>query len=127
MIFMLLLSLVFPVSTGAFIINILLPKYKTGYPDLIFAFCLAAGLGFGISSGLYFIWLMAFNSMSNVFIVAEFALLLSLLLIYAPLNKKRKYCHVTEVDERLNAESAIYNLLPISFFLYFLGYVFFHN
>jgi hypothetical protein len=113
---MLLLSLLFPISIGTFIVNILLPKNKNGHPDVIFALCLASGLGFGISSGLYLIWLISFNSMSNAFILAEFVLILSLFFIHAWLNKKRKYFLFIEANERLIPESAINKVL--SFFFY---------
>ena len=68
-----LISFAIPVFSGFFLVDALLKKQARGFFGILFEACLAVGLGFGISSALFFIWLVVLGSSGAGF--ASFAVL----------------------------------------------------
>jgi hypothetical protein len=69
-------ALLLPVLIGYLIARLFLPVYKPGWTDLVLKLCLGAGMGIGISSGVYFVFLVAIGP-SKAYIVAELLLLVA--------------------------------------------------
>lgn len=57
-----LISLAIPALSGFFLVDALFKKQASGFFGALFKMCLAAGLGFGVSSMFFFIWLVVFGS-----------------------------------------------------------------
>lgn len=84
------ISLAIPALSGFFLVDSLLKKEKAGFAWAVFKACLAVGVGFGISSALFFIWL-AVSGRSNAgfvsFVISELALLLILWFLWISVKK----------------------------------------
>ncbi len=79
----LLLSFLIPIFTGFLLIILLWPGLKSFKSELILKICLSVGLGFGISSLVYFIWLVAIGpQISGILIEASLLFCLILVFLY---------------------------------------------
>lgn len=80
----------------------------------LLAFCLAVGAGFGISSCLYFCWLLYFNKPGNHLIIVEsiFAVLLLFLLVRKGSNGN----DVLAINPDAQRDDKLCKLLSISFY-----------
>lgn len=85
MIFSLLLSLIMPFFMGFLLICFFWPDQRPVRSNLLFKGCLAVGLGFGISSCIFFVWLLVISPINNNFVRIEIGFLIFLisLLLYA--------------------------------------------
>jgi len=90
MILKIILSLLISLSTGLVCISIFCAGLKPGVSQRIFKVCLGSGLGFGISSCFFFLWLLAFGSPNKAFFIIEIAFLVGLTLILLYVNRVRK-------------------------------------
>lgn len=112
----LLLSFCISLLTGFIAINILWPDRKPLKALMILKGFLAIGLGFGISSCLFFLWLFFFNSSGKGFILMDMISLMGLTAILFCFSKARRSPMYFEFNSHLNVGSQIYKTLSISFF-----------
>ncbi len=76
---LLLLSLLLPLFTGFILVSLFWP---TKSPDLLMKCCLAIGVGFGVSSCLFFIWFSVVGSEVKGLFLAEIVLLIGLITLF---------------------------------------------
>ena len=115
MIFPLLLSILFPLLLGFIFISILFPRQNAGNGIFLMKLSLSSGIGFGVSSLLFFIWLLVFDS-NNIFLIVEKVVLL-LFIVYGIFFfvKKRKPSAGSQTD-RVHPEARdTYNFLTVTF------------
>lgn len=94
---MLLLSVALPVVTGYFVINALWPDQKF-FSSFAIKTSLAIGLGFGISSCIFFISIVSLNVINDFFIPLELFVLFVLIALSLTSIFKRNGCTGYTVD-----------------------------
>jgi len=116
MTFMLLLSLFISLLTGFIAIHILCPERRPMKPLIILKGCLAVGLGFGISSCLFSLWLFFYSSSGKVFILVDMIFLIGLTAILFASSSVRKYPMHSEFDPHIDANSKMSRFLSMFFY-----------
>jgi len=80
-------ELLFPIlislASGFALIWLLWPAHKPNFPALFLRICLSLGVGFGMSSCGFFLWLVFFGPPGSVFITVETAVLFGLIGVIA--------------------------------------------
>jgi len=120
MTFSLCLSILIPLVLGFVLVLFLWPNQKPFYYSFLLKGSLSAGLGFGISSIIFFLWLLVFG-LGNIFFIFEKALLLFLtmgLLYYV--IKTRKYFIPSEIHQEKHIEINVNRNLSITFYILFI-------
>lgn len=115
--FSLLSSILVPIFIGFLFVCLLWPDQRTGRSCLLLKGCLAVGLGFGISSCIFFLWLLISSLSSNGFVMTEIALLISLIVIYLYAIKSRNYSICSEFHSESVPKLKIHRILSIGFYL----------
>lgn len=115
MIFILILSFLISLLIGLITIYIFWPEGRPMKTLIILKGCFAIGLGFGISSCLFSLWLFFYNSSGRGFILVDIISLMGLTAILFGSSRLRKYPMYFEFNPRINANSKMYRILSISF------------
>jgi len=84
---MLLISLAVPIATAFFIVNMAWPEKDSFKSEFAIKTCLSIGLGLGLSSWLFFICLVLFDSVTKHFIWFDLILVIIFLILF--LYKKK--------------------------------------
>ncbi len=101
MIILLFISLIIPPAIGYFAINSFWPEEGTAHNDFLLRCFIGGGLGFGITSCLFFVWLLVAGPSIGGLVTVEIALLLSLIYFYkikrpnVGLNRRSKLKQIT--------------------------------
>ena len=90
MIFPILLSFIISSVIGYCVVSLIWPSRRSGASDLIVRCSLAAGVGQGIASCNFFLWLVVFGSPGRGSIVVEVVLLAILLLVLVYRVKRKR-------------------------------------
>jgi hypothetical protein len=119
----LVLTIFIPILFGFILVFFLWPNQKPFYYDFLIKVNIATGLGFGISSAIYFLWLLVVGP-NSIFIIFErvlFIFLITILICY--LIKTRKFTLPSETDPEASVELKSRNLYIIFFALLVLGLI----
>ena len=74
MMIQIVISILIPIFMGFMLSNLFYIKRDSIFSDFWIKACLGVGLGFGISSSLFFVWLVIFGKFTNGFILLELIL-----------------------------------------------------
>ena len=88
MIFLMILSFLIPILIGFFLISILMPREES-IAHFWMRVCLGIGIGFGIVSCIFFVWLALFDPANKGFIFVEIIVFVCLAVMYFGIRKKR--------------------------------------
>ncbi|MFA5143530.1 MAG: hypothetical protein WC522_05130 [Candidatus Omnitrophota bacterium] len=83
-----LFSILVPASIGFFFVSIVLKDSKILSRNNLFKVCLGTGIGFGITSYLFFIWCVIFGPACRGYFIIEALLLASLIIIHCSTSRK---------------------------------------
>lgn len=115
----LLLSLLLPMFIGFLCISIYWPWQGQESDHLLLKASLSVGMGLGISSCIYFLCLL-FLGPSNIIMLIEIVILISLAALYWNKTIKRVYSASPEPDSLRISESVHHWTLPAAFYISFI-------
>lgn len=119
MILLLLISFITPVFLGLAIVSLLWPKTVSLFSNFLLKLCLAIGLGMGISSCLFFLWLAFLPSPGNFFLTFALPEILILIFVFLGalfvLRRKNKDCPQKNIELNNNLDKSGL-ILPLVFF-----------
>jgi hypothetical protein len=113
MIVSLFISLLIPLSIGYFFVCSFWPEVKSNQNQFLIKSFLAVGVGLGICSFVFFIWLLVVGPSISGLIIFEIALLICLIGVFIYKTKRRK----TEVDCRSLTEQTAHPIFSVSFYI----------
>lgn len=119
MIFWLALSVTLPLLIGVFLVHLLWPSHTSLRSPLLVKCFLALGLGFGVSSGYFFLWLLAFGPPGGNFIIAETVLGLCLAAVFLYLVKKRDSSASPDFSPIPNSSPTLSRIVAAAFYVAF--------
>ncbi len=108
MIILLFISLIIPLSIGYFFISSFWPETEFGQNDFLIRSFIGGGLGFGITSCLFFVWLLVVGPSIGGLVAVEIALLVSLIYYYktkSPAAKLNRPSQPVQITPRIFAIS----------------------
>jgi len=119
MILSLLFSILIPIATGSCLVCVLWPGPRSLRPYFLFKISLAAGLGLGVTSCIFFIWLCVFGAVKG-FIALEAVILICLaaVLICFP---RQKGLTISSAPGLTASSRSMMNAAIIAFFYIILG------
>ncbi len=117
MAFLFLLAVLISVLTGFLVIACCWPDDKLAGPYLLFKTFLAIGVGFGISSCVFFLDLSVFATSRTSLIFSEITLLICLIAVYLYANRKRERALMPELRTKLLPNLKITGVLAVVFLL----------
>ena len=120
MILSLLLSILTSLWIGFSFLSVFWADQKSGYVCLLLKSCLAAGLGFGISSCCFFLWLILGGSSGSSFALMETALFVIFTGIYFRGIRARNYTEEAVLLPSSDSKPKIQKYLVIAFYAAFI-------
>ncbi len=108
MMFLLFTSMSLPILVGFLLITYLWPNHVSLRSFFGVKSCLAVGLGFGLTSLMFFLWLLFFKTFDRNFIIIETSLYISLSLIFFFLIKQKKVYQTHRRELVLNQNRSLY-------------------
>ena len=112
-----MLSFLVPIFAGFLVLSLLCPELNSYKNSLILKSCLAVGLGFGIFSLVYFLWLVAIGSHTRGIIIIDISLLIVLFLIYLYSAKAKNHNVKKKLSEKPLSNLKIRRILEVSFYV----------
>ena len=96
--FLILVSVLVPLALGFLFLCLLWPDSASVFADFLFKCCLSVGFGFGISSGMVFVWLLLAGHLTPGFFVCQWLALagLSALALY----RRKQHVSTAPVEPR---------------------------
>jgi hypothetical protein len=113
MIILLLISLIIPLAIGYFIISSFWPETELSQNDFLIRSFIGGGLGFGITSCFFFVWLLVVGPSIGGLVTVEIALLISLIYFY---KIKRP---AVGLNRRSQSKQITTRIFAISFYIIF--------
>jgi len=101
MIYLLALSVVLPTLAGFFLVSLFWPKARASARHSVLKASLAVGFGLGLSSVVFFLWLLAGRASAAWLFVAEIAVLAGLAVVVLYRSRKKEdspACHDLHTD-----------------------------
>jgi hypothetical protein len=123
MIIKLLIPLLISISTCFIFISILWPDKRFVIPIFFIKFCLSIGLGFGLSSLIFFISFLIFGPSNKAFIVIETTLLVCLIAFFLYFIKSKNLTSKAELCAVPLPKLKIHKALTVSFYFALLSSV----
>lgn len=115
--FLLSLSLIIPLFIGFLLILLFWPTQQQIQSHLIIKCCLAIGLGFGVSSYIFFVWLAVFGQLGKGSFIIEIVLLIVLVAFLLYKIKSGNYLTCSEPHFDSVSNSTIRQILSIGFYI----------
>jgi hypothetical protein len=116
MIALLCLSLIVPLAGGYLLARSIVPAQKPASADKLLKAGLAIGLGFGLTSCLYFLGLLFIGSSKNTLILIE-AVFCFILVFLLKSKKTEEYPSYAEIYEKPQVQSLYERILSIAFYV----------
>ena len=116
-----ILAVFVAILIGFLIIMLLWPEQKSIFSNFLLKFSLAIGLGFGVSSCLFFIWRL-FNLDFGKFILVEIFVIVALILLRYKLKKQDYYRELEELsiyNPKAESESFLQKIFSVGFLMIF--------
>lgn len=118
MIFPLLLSILMPLFLGFVLVFFMWPNQRLSNYHLLIKGIIATGLGFGISSIIFFLYLLFLGTNNSFFILFEKALFILLIIIFLYIVKRQKHStpseNFLETSTKLDINRNVYKIFLVT-------------
>jgi hypothetical protein len=98
-------SILLCVLTGFVWVSLCWPNPRSTYEDILIKAPLAAGLGFGITSAIFFLWLLVIGPTGGYFIFEGLLLLFLMVLLFVRVKRREKSLIVSGTNQEKNVRS----------------------
>lgn len=119
----LVLTIFIPILFGFILVFFLWPNQKPFYYAHLMSMNIAGGLGFGISSVIFFLWLLVAEPNSNFFIFEGLMFILLIAIFFYYFIKTRKFTPVSETYQEAHERFINRNLSIIFCILFLLAFM----